>query len=213
MERILPGLHATPPMSPDFAPQSSVRAYLVQRPAGNVLLYASDRVSVADEAVRALGGIDRVYLSHWHEAGFGAGGIGAPVHVAEADRARAEEHAPIAGTFRGRQALDEAIEFIPMPGHTPGSTAFLVEAGDGSRCLFTGDTLWFAPKGWKVAILPESDRAAYLGSLAMLRGLDFDVLIPSFAPSGAPFTQRLTRDKWHAGVDALVARIEAGRDF
>lgn len=151
MQQVLPGIHASEPMTPSFAPRSSVRAYLVERPDGNLLLYATDAIAANDPDVQALGGIARVLLSHWNEAGFGAGEIGAPVHVSD--------------------------------------------------------------KGWKFAILPESDRETYLDSLAMLRDLEFDVLIPSFAPVGAPFYQRLTKQEWQDGIDTLVTRIKAGQNF
>lgn len=37
---------------------------------------------------------------------------------------------------------DGAIVAVPIPGHTPGSTAFLVKLTDGRTALFSGDTSW-----------------------------------------------------------------------
>jgi N-acyl homoserine lactone hydrolase len=37
---------------------------------------------------------------------------------------------------------DGALVAVPLPGHTPGSTAFLVKLTDGRTALFTGDTSW-----------------------------------------------------------------------
>ncbi|MCU0698814.1 MAG: MBL fold metallo-hydrolase [Myxococcaceae bacterium] len=37
---------------------------------------------------------------------------------------------------------DGAIVAVPLPGHTPGSTAFFVSLPDGRQALFTGDTSW-----------------------------------------------------------------------
>lgn len=211
MEQVMPGLYASEPTTPDFAPGSHVRAFLVQHPAGNVLLYASERVSAGADAIRRLGGLSRVVLSHWHETLFGASGIGAPVHVAEADRAEAEARCPIAGTFEGRQMLEDGIETIPIPGHTPGSTAFLVTL-DGKRCLFTGDSLYFGKAGWSVALLPSSDRNAYLDSLETLRATAFDVLVPSFAPAGAAFVEAVSEKQRLERIGAPIGRLRSGED-
>lgn len=37
---------------------------------------------------------------------------------------------------------DGAIVAVPLPGHTPGSTAFFVTLADGRTALFSGDTSW-----------------------------------------------------------------------
>jgi glyoxylase-like metal-dependent hydrolase (beta-lactamase superfamily II) len=37
---------------------------------------------------------------------------------------------------------DGAVIAVPMPGHTPGSTAFLVRGKGGVTWLFSGDTTW-----------------------------------------------------------------------
>lgn len=37
---------------------------------------------------------------------------------------------------------DGSIVAVPLPGHTPGSTAFLVTLPDGRTALFSGDTSW-----------------------------------------------------------------------
>ncbi len=37
---------------------------------------------------------------------------------------------------------DGSIVAVPLPGHTPGSTAFFVSLSDGRTALFTGDTSW-----------------------------------------------------------------------
>lgn len=211
MEKVLRDLYATEPTTLDFAPRSSVRAFLLQRPTGNVLLYASTRVSADDAAVRALGGIDRIYLSHWHEAGFGADRIGAPVYVDRADRRDAEAQSTIAGTFDEWPIEDEGLQFITIPGHTPGSTAFLATI-EGDRVLFTGDSIWFGQDGWKVAVLPTSDRAAYIDSLERLRTVAFDIIVPSFAPLGGAFVERVTAAERDERFAHLIARVRSGED-
>ncbi|WP_275097198.1 MBL fold metallo-hydrolase [Sedimenticola hydrogenitrophicus] len=44
--------------------------------------------------------------------------------------------------FDQREVQLGNIEVIPTPGHTPGSTCFLVHSAQGQRYLFTGDTLY-----------------------------------------------------------------------
>lgn len=39
---------------------------------------------------------------------------------------------------------DGAIVAVPLPGHTPGSTAYFVTLADGRELLFVGDTSWTA---------------------------------------------------------------------
>jgi glyoxylase-like metal-dependent hydrolase (beta-lactamase superfamily II) len=63
---------------------------------------------------------------------------------------------PVAETFGGRETIGEDLEVIPVPGHTPGSTAFLWDGGR-HRFLFTGDSVWLDHGEWRAVVL---DRAA-----------------------------------------------------
>ena len=59
-----------------------------------------------------------------------------------------------------------------MPGHTPGSTAYLWDSGT-HRFLFTADSLYLGGDGrWRAAVLESSDREQYVRSLELLRELD-----------------------------------------
>lgn len=58
----------------------------------------------------------------------------------ERDRAERGAKMPVAGTFGGREMIGKDLELIPIPGHTPGSTAYLWDAGV-HRFLFTGDSV------------------------------------------------------------------------
>ena len=55
-----------------------------------------------------------------------------------------------------------------------------------SRYLFPGDSLWVEDGVWRAVILGESDRSAFLETLALMRDLDFDVLVPWPAQRGRP---------------------------
>jgi hypothetical protein len=92
MQIVIPGLYASPPQALSFAPSTHVRAFLLQRPQGNLLIYSAGTVADEARAIEGLGGISRHYLNHWHEAAFGGGDrvastFGAPAVLASSDRA------------------------------------------------------------------------------------------------------------------------------
>ena len=104
-------------------------------------------------------------------------------------------------------ALDDDFEVIPMPGHTPGSTAYLWQSGE-HRFLFTADTIVLRDGDWRAAVLPTSDRAAYLESLALLRELDFDVLVPWIA--AGPYSAMTDGADARRRIDAIIDRERRG---
>ena len=57
-----------------------------------------------------------------------------------------------------------------------------------------------------------SDRAAYIDSLELLRGLEFDALVPWAAASGeSPYTLTDPADT-RRRIDAILARLRRGED-
>lgn len=132
---------------PDFA--IGQRALLIQTPAGNVLW---DCISLIDdatvEAVRTLGGISAIAISHPH------------FHASMIDWSRAFDNAPVYTHAANREYVmrpDPAITFwegdaltirdgvtlIRCGGHFPGSSVLHWRDGAGARgVLLTGDTLY-----------------------------------------------------------------------
>ncbi len=211
LDTVIPGLHGTTPEALSFAPSIEVRAFLLERDAGNILVYSNGRLDDDLAALDDLGGVARRYLNHGHEAMFGAARLDAPLFVHEHDRAAVEEHMHVRGTFSRRHMLDEDFEVIPTPGHTPGATAFLWDAG-GHRALFTGDTLFLDGGEWIAAVLPSSERAAYVESLELIRELDFDVLVPWAARAGGPFHAVTSRVAARRRIDTVIERVRRGGD-
>jgi glyoxylase-like metal-dependent hydrolase (beta-lactamase superfamily II) len=197
-------LHASSPTPLPFAPSLVARAFVLERPAGNLMIYSG-----GDAGGLNASEVTRRYLSHGHEAIFEPSGIDAPLFVHAADRDAVERRVHVRGSFTRRHALDDDLEVIPIPGHTPGATAFLWDSGD-ARFLFTGDTIYLDGGEWVAAVLDSSDRAAYLDSLALLRDLRFDVLVPWVAGEGdAPHAltdEADARDR----IDALIERVRGG---
>lgn len=73
-----------------------------------------------------------------------------------------------------RLPLPVAIEAIHTPGHTPGSTSYLLK---DKGVLFTGDTLFSDGKRLSRSLpMPGTDRRHYRTSVERLASLDFDVL-------------------------------------
>jgi glyoxylase-like metal-dependent hydrolase (beta-lactamase superfamily II) len=210
LETVIPGLHATTPQPLPFAPSLEVRAFLLERELGNVLVYSTSELERDAAAIDDLGGVSRRYLNHWHEAMFAAD-FDAPLFVHEGDRAAVEERLHVRGSFSRRHMLDDDFEVIPTPGHTAGATAFLWDTGD-HRALFTGDSLYFDGGEWVAAMLESSDREAYLASLELLRELEFDVLVPWAASAGEPYHAVTSRAEAARRIDAITERLRRGED-
>ena len=211
LENPLPGLYATPPSPLPFAPSLEVRAFLLRRDRGNVLVYSAPGVTGAAQALEALGGVSRQYLNHGHEAAFGDDLLGVPLFVHTGDRDAVARHRAVRASFSTRHALDDDLEVIPTPGHTPGATAYLWDSGR-HRFLFTGDTIYLDQGEWVAAVLGSSDRARYIQSLELIRGLDFDVLVPWAATAGGDFLEATSAGDARRRIDAILERLRRGGD-
>jgi glyoxylase-like metal-dependent hydrolase (beta-lactamase superfamily II) len=193
------------------------RAFLLQRERGNLLVYSSSTLEPDAERIQELGGITREYLNHRHEASPACDWVraifGASVHCHESERASVAETCTVDETFSERHLLDDDFEVIPTPGHTSGATAFLW-SGKQHRCLFTGDTIMLRNGEWGVVLLDgTSDRSAYLKSLELIRGLDFDLLAPGFGTSGLPFYAVTDKADRERRIDELLARVKGGENY
>ena len=198
------GLQASAPQRLPFAPSLEIRAFVLERERGNVLVYSTDTLDDPE-------GVSRWYLNHGHEAMFVSGAVTAPLFVHERDRRPVEGKAHVRATFSRRHTLDDDFEVIPTPGHTPGATAYLWDSGE-HRFLFTGDTIFLRDGEWVAAVLDSSDRAAYLESLELIRELDFDVLVPWAVSAGELPYAVTSRADARRRIDAIVDRVRAGGD-
>jgi glyoxylase-like metal-dependent hydrolase (beta-lactamase superfamily II) len=196
MEPVVAGLYASVPTPLPFARDLEMRAFLLERATGNLLIYGAP-------GTRELEGVWRQYLNHWHEVGF-AEDVGAPLFVHSADRAGVEKERHVRAAFSRRHMLDDDVEVIPTPGHTPGATTYLWDTGE-HRVLFTGDTIFLRDGEWRTAVLDSSDRDAYRDSLELIRELDFDVLVPWIA--SGPYHALTDRDDTRRRIDALIERL------
>lgn len=202
-------LHASPSAPLPFAPELHIRAFLLERDHGNILIYGAP--GVQDDTFAAVGPIARAYLNHRHEAAFGDDLAGVPLFVHEADRDATARKRSVRATFTRRHMLDDDLEVIPTPGHTPGATSYLWDNGE-HRFLFTGDTVFLHRGQWVAAVLDSSDRASYLDSLELIRDLDYDVLVPWAADAGDSPYAVTTRGDARRRLGAIIARLRDGAD-
>jgi glyoxylase-like metal-dependent hydrolase (beta-lactamase superfamily II) len=193
------GLRASAPEPLPFAPSLHIRAFVLERSRGDLLVYSTSAVEA--------GTATRQYLNHGHEALFLSKAVTAPLFVNAADR-EAVDH-QVRATFSRRHTLDDDFEAIPTPGHTPGATAYLWDNGD-QRLLFTGDTIYLRDGEWVAAVLDSSDRAAYVESLELIRDLDFDVLVPWAASAGQRDHALTDRADTRRRVDTIIERVRRG---
>jgi len=216
MDTVISGLYASEPEPLGFGPSLEIRAYLLQREQGNLLVYRSAALEQEVETVGELGGISRQYLNHHHEASpacdWVANTFGAPLHVHEEDAAAAAEICNVDATFSERHKLDGDFEVIPVPGHTGGATAFLWDSGQ-YRVLFTGDTIFFGRSKWRAAVLDGvSNRERYIESLESIRTLDFDLIVPGIAAAGRPYYSFTDKAEATQQIDAILERLRRGED-
>lgn len=212
MQRVQPDIWETEVESP--FPGLTVHAYLCVRDAGNVLFYNTGHRHEI-ERMAELGGVAYQYLSHRDEVGeslaliherFGTRLAG---HIAERDdfaRVRTPEI-----LFDKRERHLDTIEVIPTPGHSPGSTCFLVDSPHGQRYLFTGDTLYRNEDGgWRAGFIPghsaEEDRGTLAESLRLLKTLEPDVVFSSAFAGEAGF-QELAPGEWPGLVDRALEEL------
>ncbi len=216
MDTVIPGLYAPAPEPLPFDPSLEIRAFLLQRDRGNLLVYSVGTLEDDVHEIWDLGGISRQYLNHRHEAAFGCDRVaktfGAPLFCHENERRSVSGRCNVDGTFSERHMLDDDFEVIPTPGHTRGATAFLWDSGR-HRCLFTSDTIYFRDGEWVAALLAgASDRGNYIDSLELIRDLDFDVLVPWAATGGQPYHALTDKTDARRRVDAILERVQRGED-
>jgi hypothetical protein len=213
METVIPRLHATAPQPLSFAPTLGVRSFLLERDEGNLLVYSSTTIKQEADYVRAKGGIWRQYLNHGHEAwvaeaagAWVASTFGAPLYAHENEKDEVSRVYDLDGTFSERHTLGDDFEVIPIPGHTSGTTAFLWDTGE-HRSLFTGDSIDLEDGAWVAALLASSDRDDYIKSLELIRGLDFDVVVPWAASLDGAYYAFTDKSDTRGRIDEMLERM------
>lgn len=209
MKQVQPDVWETKTERP--APGLTTHAYLLTRPDGNVLFYNTGNPSDLDQFAE-LGGVAYQYLSHQDELGESLMEIRRRFDTKLGGHVRElEKFAEICTPdilFDERETHLGNIQVIPTPGHTPGSTCFLVDSPTGKRYLFTGDTLFLNADGqWTAGYIGGySDKATLAESLNRLKVLEPDVVFSSAFSGDAGF-QSLDRRAWRKFVEQAAERL------
>jgi glyoxylase-like metal-dependent hydrolase (beta-lactamase superfamily II)/ferredoxin len=190
-----------------WAAESSfgARSYLVVRPRGNVLVDSPRYAAPLVDAIEALGGVRWMFLTHRDDVAdhrkfrerFGCERILHRDDVVTGTRdveIKLDGDAPI--------VLDDEVTFIPVPGHTPGSTCLLYRG----RFLFSGDHAWSDAKGEQVRASRSVcwyDWEQQIASMARLAEYRFEWLVP-----GHGLRCRLPPERMREEVQRCVARMK-----
>lgn len=178
-------------------------SYFAARPDGNLLIdsprYATELVKWFDDA----GGIAHILLSHRDDVADAdkyARQFGARVWIHREDRSAAPYATDLLddGSAPG---IASGVRAIPLPGHTRGSVAYLLE----DRVLFSGDSLAWSPRERDLIAFRDAcwyswtELTESLGKLAAYR---FEWLLP-----GHGWLAHLPAEEMSARLLALVARM------
>jgi hydroxyacylglutathione hydrolase len=193
-------------------PGLRTHAYLWRRPAGNVLFYSP--LGDADfDAIDSLGGVSAQYLSHLDEAGPNLTAIaerfGRQLHAPAAELEVIAKHGRVDVPLEVARSLDvNDVEVLPTPGHSPGSTSYLVTGAGGERYLFTGDTIFPVGDGtWSTFVVPgRGDPAAMRDSVKLLGSIEPDVVISSAFGGETPI-EAVDAERWSEIVDQALASV------
>ncbi|WP_232716415.1 MBL fold metallo-hydrolase [Gordonia metallireducens] len=204
MRQVLPDLWETTTDNP--FPGLTTHAYLWMSDR-NALFYSMASDAEFDD-LEKLGGVDDQYLSHQDEAGPILGRVedrfGATLHAPAPEIERIGRFARVDIAIAERYVDDNGVEVIPTPGHTPGSTCYLVPGDDGLRYLFTGDTLYVNASGrWTAGYLPFSDASTLAESLHLLAHVDPDVVISS-AFAGESAVHQVAEGEWPSHLEEAL---------
>ena len=195
-------------------PGLTTHAYLWTPPVGRNVLFYSVATDGDLDRLAELGGVADQYLSHQDEAGPMlariAARFGSRLHAPAAEVARVERHHRPDVLLAGRHTDSNGVEVIEAPGHSPGSTAYVVQGHGGRRYLFTGDTLFRNDRGdWSAGYIRGiSDAEALARSVRLLGTLRPDVVISS-AFAGDDGAHDVDPDDWPALTEAAAAGIRA----
>ena len=176
------GLLATPTSRLPYRHNVPLRSCVLKRPQGNLIVLNSPGVSESADAIRAFGAPARLLVNHTHESMYGQPDLDVPVWVHAKDRP---------GPHGGDNFLSLGQRRAPLSVHRRLHL-------DRERRVQGGRPE--PPASWR---LPRQPR--------LVRGLDFDVLVPWGATEGGPSIELVTdRTERHNRIDAVMARVKAG---
>jgi glyoxylase-like metal-dependent hydrolase (beta-lactamase superfamily II) len=178
-------------------------SYFVRRPSGNLLVDSPRFATELVKWIKDSGGVAHILLSHQDDvadAGKYAERFGARVWIHHDDRSAAPYATDL---LEGKSArtIAPGLIAIPVPGHTRGSAAYLVD----DRVLFAGDSLAWSTREQDLVAFRDVcwySWSALTESLAKLADYRFEWLLP-----GHGWPAHLAPEEMNARLRALVSRM------
>jgi len=192
-----------------YAAESSygARSYLIVRPGANILVDSPRFATALVDRISALGGVRWMFLTHRDDVAdhakfrerFGCERILHSDDVTAATRSverKLDGSAPV--------VFDDEILFIPVPGHTPGSTCLLYR----EKFLFSGDHAWWDPRRERMHASKSVcwyDWKKQTASMERLAAYRFEWLLP-----GHGTRQRCDPEQMREALKSCVERMKRG---
>jgi glyoxylase-like metal-dependent hydrolase (beta-lactamase superfamily II) len=170
-------------------------AYFVERPEGNLLVDSPRFVTTLVRHFEAHGGLALVLLSHRDDVADAerfAERFGARAVIHE-DDCRAAPFATEIVAGREPTALRPGLVCWPLPGHTKGSVAYLLE----DRFLFTGDSLYWSRKRGRLSAFRNATWYSWseqAESLERLTAATFEWVLPGHGDRGQGPPDRMRQE-------------------
>jgi len=181
------------------------RSYLIVRPGGNILVDSPRYASLLVDRIEALGGVRWMFLTHRDDVAdhrlfqthFGCERI---LHRDDVTSGARDVEIKLHGA--DPIALDDEVLFIPVPGHTIGSTCLLYRG----RFLFSGDHAWWDASHERVVASHSVcwyDWDEQTASMERLTAYRFEWLLP-----GHGMRCRLPPERMGAELKRCVRRMK-----
>jgi glyoxylase-like metal-dependent hydrolase (beta-lactamase superfamily II)/ferredoxin len=183
-------------------------AWFVARPAGNVLVDSPRWTTALAAPLEERGGVDHILLTHRDDvadAGRYAEHFGARVWIHQADRSAAPFATDLLRGI-GDTEIQPGLVAVPVPGHTRGSVAFLLDG----RYLFSGDSLAWSHARRDLVAFRDACWYSWADQADSLERLAGDHRFAWVLP-GHGARVHGDADDLHRRLVALVARMRAGR--
>ena len=209
--KIADGLHCISETNPKTG--LSHYSYFLKCDSGNLLFHPLKKTAELEKCSRLFdenGGVKLQLLTHDAEASSSCDwiheryGAGLYFNAADTPHLVRKSACPIANAFSGAHRISDAIEAIPLTGHTLGFTAYRLVHLDGVF-LFIGDFL--VPKvGVWAANIYKLLMPIGIENLKLLKRLEFDFLLPNKSKgSPQPPFKLVGSDREAAINDAILA--------
>jgi len=180
-------------------------SWFLRREDGNVLVDSPRAAGVLLDRLEAMGGVRRMFLTHAddvadHEAIAKRFGCERVMHEADLSEDTRGVERVLSGTEP--VTLAPGLLAIPVPGHTEGSTALLVDGRD----LFTGDHLWGTDDGTG---LDAARSVSWFSWPEQVRSIERLLAHPfrRVLPGHGPVFRASSTEAAHAALRALLARV------